>query len=251
VPFALRGRRAYDIHAGFYRNVRATRYEVMNALQNALDGKPLVEGAPKPEHGLEALYVTGHSLGAAMAALMGVMIATESAYSRLAGVLKAVYTFGQPMIGPPEFAAACDEDPLLNSILVRFINRQDIVAALPPKISGPFAHFGKEYQYVLAGNSHGGMWRPNPNYMQQVSNLLDLPMSGLAFLARQIRRLRNITFPHSLVDHGPARYISALTAQNGVATEFGDAPVMAAPPAEVAPPLPRLAASEGRGAVAE
>lgn len=238
VRFALGGGSAYDIHAGFYRNVRATRYEVMNAIQNALDGRPLVEGAPQPEHRLEALYVTGHSLGAAMAALLGVMISTESAYARVASVLKAVYTFGQPMIGPPEFAVACDTTPALRQRLVRFVYGHDLVPSLPPRMSGPFAHFGREVRYVPALPGPG-TWGPSPDYTQQVSGLLDISLAGWAFVARQVRRLRNVTFPHSMVDHGPARYVAALTAQNGVPTEFGDtlpAPAAAAPALGVAPP---------------
>ncbi|HET9441984.1 MAG TPA: hypothetical protein VFO65_01605, partial [Acidimicrobiales bacterium] len=79
VPFAFgpSGDTRFDVHAGFYRNVRSTRHEVVAALERARQGRSVHEdGRPVP-HPMEALYVTGHSLGAAMAAMMAVMLVTE------------------------------------------------------------------------------------------------------------------------------------------------------------------------------
>lgn len=220
VAFSL-GAGTFEIHSGFYRNVRATRWEVLNVLRRALEGEPLVEGARRPEHRLEALYLTGHSLGAAMAALMGVMIATEKAYRPLAEKLRAVYTFGQPMVGSRAFADACGNDPLLAGSHARFIHADDLVPALPPTFSGDFAHFGPEYQYAET-RKDVWEWRKNADAMEQLSNPADIPLAFMSFLWRQLRRFRNVKSTFSIGDHGPQHYISALTERNGVQSEFGD-----------------------------
>ncbi|MFE1803206.1 lipase family protein [Streptomyces sp. NPDC059517] len=149
----LDGRR-HEVHAGFYRNVRATRYLVVEALDRALRGESVVPGGTGTRgHGLEALYITGHSLGGAMAALMGVMLTMEPRYRRIADKLRAVYTFGQPMVGGPDFARACEEatgpygSRPLRERMLRYIFDRDVVPALPPRPVGPYAPFGREFHY--------------------------------------------------------------------------------------------------------
>lgn len=211
----------HAVHAGFYRNVRATRYAIAQKLLLAIDGKAIVDdGRPDPGVGrLEALYVTGHSLGAAMAAMFGAMMETNPAYAEVRARLRAIYTYGQPMIGDPGFASACAR--VFGKKVFRFIHAHDVVAALPPRISGPFAHFGEEYQLFRNADRS---WKPpqhNREPMGQVGHLFQLPLAATAFLARQLRPLRDMPFQYSLDDHGPQHYIAALTPP-GVRTEFGD-----------------------------
>ena len=77
-------------------------------------------------YSMEALYITGHGAGGAMAALMAVMLLTEVPYAEIAQKLRAVYTFGQPMVGSPAFAKVADE--VLGEKMIRFVHRRDIVA---------------------------------------------------------------------------------------------------------------------------
>ena len=119
----------FDVHGGFYRNVRATRYEVIQALERALSGDSVLaeeekarsrrdkvagdrEGGDDQKEGaeqrrraaavtrkpMEALYITGHSSGGAMAALMTAMLLHEyeerSGRSAIFEKFRAVYTFG-------------------------------------------------------------------------------------------------------------------------------------------------------------
>ncbi|MEV3858734.1 hypothetical protein AB0J38_31025 [Streptomyces sp. NPDC050095] len=144
----------HPVHAGFYRNMRATRYLVLQALDRAVRGEsvdPEEQGVQGP--GLEALYITGHSLGAAMAALMAVTLVHEPRYAHIARCLRAVYTFGQPMLGGPEFARACERATdsngthLLRDRFLRYIHDRDVVPALPPRPVGPYAPFGREFHY--------------------------------------------------------------------------------------------------------
>jgi len=209
----------FEVHGGFYRNVRATRYEVVAALERALNAQSvLVEPEPVP-HALEALYITGHSLGGAMAAMMAIMLLTEPAYAPIAAKLKGVYTFGQPMIGTPALAKACNAHKFLGNKVIRYIYGNDVVPQLPPTASGPFAHFGPEYQYQRKGDE--GQWKRNADPTEQVSNLLELVGLPLSFLARQLRLFRNVPFGVSIYDHLPQHHIAALTPP-GVRSEFGD-----------------------------
>ncbi|MEU6373136.1 hypothetical protein [Streptomyces sp. NPDC046909] len=147
----LEGRR-HEVHAGFYRNVRATRHHVVEALERAVRGESVAPDEPGTKgDGLEALYITGHSLGGAMAAIMAMILVHEPRYRHITERLKGVYTFGQPMIGGPDLARACEEAPgphdthVLRDRLLRYIFDRDVVPALPPRPVGPYAPFGREF----------------------------------------------------------------------------------------------------------
>ncbi|MBO4271405.1 lipase family protein [Microbispora triticiradicis] len=148
--FFAHGRSAQhlQVHSGFYRSAMATSDRVIAALRRALDGQSILEDDPEPggRRPLDSLYITGHSLGGAVAAMMAAIIAADPEYDNLNGVLKAVYTFGQPMIGVPAFAHMCNNQ-LLSDRMFRFIHRHDPVPHVPPGPTGDFEHFGLEYVY--------------------------------------------------------------------------------------------------------
>lgn len=215
---------SYDVHAGFYRNVRATRYEIVNALGRALQGRSVLDdGRPRRtplpnggrmENPLEALYVTGHSLGGAMASILTLMLHSEPAYTKLANVLRATYTFGQPMVGSPRLAAAADRQDYVRDRVIRYVYRKDVVAHLPPWGTGEFAHFGQEFGYQ-------GKWQRRAEPTGQMLPLGGLLLAAGDFVARQHRLLRLLPAPYSLNDHLPRHYVTALTPP-GTPTEFGD-----------------------------
>lgn len=222
------------IHAGFYRNVRATRYQIVSSLQRALRGQSILEdathrasrgtkGGRAPDDGLyplEALYITGHSLGGAMAAVMAIMLTTEPAYRDIANKLRAVYTFGQPMVGDAGLAGACDAEPFLRDNLIRYVYGRDLVPALPPRASGRFMHFGQELRYHPSWL--GGHWQSHASPTGQARWLAQVALAPLTFVARQVRITRKLRLlPYALEDHGPQRYIAALTPRH-VKDEFGD-----------------------------
>ena len=133
--------------------------------------------------------------------------------------LKAVYTYGQPMIGTPDFANACAADPFLGKRVIRYIYSHDIVPQLPPTASGPFAHFGPERQYHLKADT--GQWADNAQPTKQLRHVLEVLGSPLTLLGGPFRVLRNVPFRASVEDHLPQHYIPALTPP-GVRSEFGD-----------------------------
>lgn len=217
-------RRLFEVHGGFYRNVRATRYLVVEALRRALDGRP-IDGSDGELAGMEALYVTGHSLGGAMAALMGTMLATDPHYAPLDDALRGVYTFGQPMVGGPDLAGAVDDDTRLRSRIVRYVFDRDVVARLPPRDTGDFEHFGLERRYV-------GRWpwaTTDDRPAGQVGFVAELVGVPLSFVARQFPPARHLPFRYRLDDHLPHRYVAALTPP-GVPNEYGDDPVTSVGP---------------------
>jgi hypothetical protein len=229
------GDESYRVHAGFYRNVRATRFAVIEVLQRAMQGqsifpdddqeKPVETETIEP---LQTLYVTGHSLGAAMATMMTVMLRAKGIYAPLAAKLKATYTYGQPMIGTPAFATACTQATFggtsrpLDSALFRYVYADDLVPQLPPRESGEFAHFGQEFrcERLDGDDENRPTWARHMAPTRQ-TGALGLAVGGLALVTREIKRLRRLPLHQSVVDHGPQNYIAALTPPH-IRSEFGD-----------------------------
>jgi hypothetical protein len=197
------------VHSAFYQNVRATRWAVINELNLALQGRSLLDPRKSVEHPLEALYVTGHSLGGAMAVLFALCLAGIAEHRELAAKLRAVYTFGQPLATGeplPEFARE------LGRKLFRHVNARDLVPSLPPAAWGHFAHFGTEYRYG------DGEWRRAESPVAQLVKLREIPRALLAFVATAKRR---DSARYTMAAHGPHRYIAALRPKGRV-DEFGD-----------------------------
>jgi Lipase (class 3) len=206
---------SYDVHGGFYRNVRSTRHQIMDGLARALRGYSVEPDGDKLEREVEAIYITGHSLGGASAQMLAAMLFADPAYAPLLPKLKAAYTYGAPMIGTPEFARACDG--VLGQKLIRYVYENDIVPQVPPTESGPFAHFGREYRFRA---SRGG-WNESPVPCAQIHNLFAILATPASLMTRQLKITRRMRFKASLSDHFPQYYIDALT-PSGVRSEFGN-----------------------------
>jgi hypothetical protein len=219
------GNREGYVHGGFYRNVRSTRYEILNALERAIDGlsvQPPDEQEPEHdtqalEHGMQALYITGHSLGAASAAMLALMLVSDPDYEPVREKLKAVYTFGGPMIASREIAEDCDQDPFLHEQVIRYVYDNDVIPQLPPKESGEYAHFGAGYQYKPKQKR----WEHNDAPRKQLGDLLKLAASPLTLFAGDLKLTGRLQFHASLRDHLPQYYIAASTPPH-IRSEFGD-----------------------------
>jgi hypothetical protein len=226
--------RPYEVHAGFYRNVRVTRHEIIHALQQALRGESIVAASSdgsfrhvstadtEQDTGqrapLEALYITGHSLGGAMAMILASMLVMSDnpEYQAIAAKLKAVYTFGQPMVGSPDFAeAAADQFRDADIPAVRYVFKKDPVPLLPPRSIGDFAHFGQEYRLGRDGD-----WTASESSkpMPWVAGLVN---SFASFGLTKFLPLRDLPFQHKIEDHFPHHYVSSLI-PDGHPDEFGD-----------------------------
>lgn len=187
------------VHGGFYRNLRAVWTDVAKRLSAAI-------GAGDGDRRLHALYITGHSLGAAMAVLAAATIFGDDRFAAWQPLVRGIYTYGQPMVGDKAFAASCDER--FGRLLFRHVYARDLVPRMPPRTAGRFQHSGKEY----VGSSITG-WTPRAKPVAQaVTAIASIPLGAAAWAFKQIPMLHWIRVPFSIDDHSPNSYLEAFRA---------------------------------------
>ena len=103
------------IHSGFAAIYKACRQQIMNTL-SAMDSS-------------KQLFITGHSLGGALAVLCSLDATVNTVYNN-----PVMYNFGSPRVGNLKFVQAYNE-VIDNS--VRIVNTNDIVPLLPPAVVHP------------------------------------------------------------------------------------------------------------------
>ncbi len=89
----------------------------------------------------QTLWITGHSLGGALA-----ILATAGATFAKRIPVNGLYTYGQPRVGDLDFVARCDSH--MGNLHFRFVNNEDIVTRVPPRI---FPHFPFPSYYGHSG----------------------------------------------------------------------------------------------------
>ena len=175
------------VHTGFFlawaiieRSVLSQIYKWRSQLQ--AKGKPL-----------PPLYITGHSLGGALATMAAAALSDNGV--NVAGV----YTFGQPRVGDRTFAGQLDRHT--NGKVFRFINNNDIVPHVPP----PFSLWNPTRLYGHVGlvkyfNARGTIM---PNH-KMVNRLLDFSVGlGRVMVGEKFDLIS---------DHSMEYYISNLNA---------------------------------------
>jgi hypothetical protein len=113
-------------------------------------------------------YVTGHSLGHALAVFSALVAKLEVYGVAAASTAVQLYTFAGPRVGDPTFAGAYD---FFLPQSFRVVNLSDVVPIVPPtSIFGyQYQHVGQEWSYLFqagdVGNNHGLVY----NYIPAVT----------------------------------------------------------------------------------
>jgi len=190
------------IHAGFEAGITAIWDSVA----------PVLAASTGP------LYLTGHSLGGALAVIAARRLLAEGIadLDRLLGV----YTFGMPRTGDAAFAAAYRTigDGALAARTFRLVYGTDIVPAVPPW-AAPFAfrHFGAALSCDRGGRFNPATLAPDAEEnLPAPSALLELlrdllPRRDLPkFPGHRVAAVLVDTFPPPIRDHVMDRYLAAL-----------------------------------------
>ena len=122
------------------------------------------------------LFVTGHSLGGALAALAATSLESQGFH------VNGLYTFGQPRVGDWEFVNKLPED--LRQKSFRFVNNNDVVPLIPPPFTprNPtrlYGHFGQLRYFNTFGKLmvKSTLWQRLPDRI--LGYIKSLSQSGL------------------------------------------------------------------------
>ena len=151
------------VHTGFYKAFKA----VEDAIEEELK-KPELQNIP--------LYITGHSLGGALAIIASYRLERDS--------LAACYTFGAPRVGNRAFGQS------LKAPVYRVVNASDLVPRLPPS-------------FIIEALSLLVRWLSILPYREQIAGFLDKYRhyrhhGDLRYLTAAVRKEKEgvPTFPH-------------------------------------------------------
>ncbi|HEV2714620.1 MAG TPA: lipase family protein [Terriglobales bacterium] len=121
----------------------------------------------------QSLWLTGHSLGGALAAL-----ATAAFTFSARMPVNGLYTFGQPRVGDVPFCTQCDSH--FGDATFRFVNNDDIVTRVPPRIVPHlplpefYGHFGTLRYFDADGKLHA-----DDNWWNSFLTRVDVGFEGM------------------------------------------------------------------------
>jgi triacylglycerol lipase len=136
-------------------------------------------------HRGQPIWITGHSLGAALATLAAQRLMAENIN------FNGLYTFGSPRVGNPAFCEACNKAFAARTF--RFVNNNDVVTRVPQRVLG-YDHLG-----TLKYLDHEGKVQDDLSFWE-------------AFLDRVQGRWEDFLSPGTdgINDHPIGRYIECL-----------------------------------------
>ena len=187
------------VHEGFIKDMAAVWNDTngVQGLKSYL--QPLLAG------GTRTLWITGHSLGAALATL-----AAERAVRDAGLDVRGVYTYGSPRVGEIQFKQNYEARGL-NATTYRVLYDIDVVQRIPP--GDTYTHVGKLEFIDADGHLHtnvpnlttedGGL--PEPTGAQEWAvRLYGVLGQGSALVANAF----GLTIPAPIADHAPIYYAS-------------------------------------------
>jgi len=114
----IKASRTGDVHGGFMTAYKGVSAEITKSLSD-------LEAVP--------LYVTGHSLGAALAVVATYSLEHDDDHPQFRRMIAACYTFGSPRVGNRKYD--------FRAPIYRVVNTTDIVTAIPLLAMG-YVHIG-------------------------------------------------------------------------------------------------------------
>lgn len=163
-----------DVHKGFAKALEV----IWDKVTGSLD-KNVPADCP--------LFITGHSLGAALATLAASLRKP-----------RGLYTFGSPRVGDKDFGAT-----LSGVGVFRVANNRDMVTTVPPPL--PFRHVG-ELHYI----THEGGMLVNPDDDAVARDRLK--RDRFSFASFDFKKLFTDA-PEPIADHAPVNYVAHLERQ--------------------------------------
>jgi triacylglycerol lipase len=132
-----------QIHAGFGHALRDAWSQIRDSINKIAPAAPA--SAAASSSAAPTLWITGHSLGGALAVLAGAAFSMWS--DAPIRSVNGIYTFGQPRVGLYPFCG--NYDHVLCSKTFRFVNNQDLVPRVPFRgwdyaDVGQMIHFDKD-----------------------------------------------------------------------------------------------------------
>jgi triacylglycerol lipase len=168
------------------------------ALDSVFDGILAVVQEAVGEMDSARVWITGHSLGAALAKLCAWRLANLK--SEISKALAGVYTFGEPRLGNAVFRDCYDA--LLKSCSFRVVDGEDFITRIP-WLLGCFRHCGHEVFYSSFS-------------LQPLAFSIDPPwwVKGVSDVFGTWQEWRRDGRLALLEDHHVGRYVSLLSAPN-------------------------------------
>ena len=133
-----------DFHRGFHRSCNDV-WDFLNGKYEELREADRATGRHRP------LFLTGHSLGGAMATVAAAKLVLEDR------PFSSVYTFGQPRVVKRQTAQFLNSE--CGSRFFRFQNNEDLVTRVPSRLMG-YSHVGSCLYIDADGEIHNdpGFW---------------------------------------------------------------------------------------------
>jgi hypothetical protein len=169
------------VHGGFNKALDLVWTEALDRLR--------AEQARQPR----PLWVTGHSLGAALATLAASRCAAEPTLR-----LQGGYTFGSPFVGDEGFGKA------IGVPFFRFRNDADVVPFLP--LGLVFRHVGRPQFIDGAGHLHQNLARVGESIFERAAQLIS-PREAMTLRQMFAGGMNGeLPLPPFLADHAPINY---------------------------------------------
>lgn len=189
-----------DVHLGFRDGLDVIWPEVKAKILS-------MRGHAKP------LYITGHSLGGALAVVATARIMMEDDFAEIAkNNMRGVYTFGSPRVGNEMFGKAFRDHAITHPDfhMVRFRNNMDVVTRVPSsRLYIGYEHIGPLYYFDESGRFYSST--SNVNFRR-----LFMPHDVSANMVENFADYHLHNFATKYTDHGIKNYLDKMNTEYGL-----------------------------------